>query len=160
MNGEVASRLGLGASVLVTGSGSVSGTTSVTGGTINGSGLTLTGLATFNSTGNTLLSVIANIIYNNIRITDMVCRVGGDEFVVLFTETDAEQTKAVLNKIQKVLFESMQKNGWPVTFSIGAVTYIHAPNDVETILKASDELMYYAKRSGKNQIKFETYSQK
>ena len=112
------------------------------------------------STGNTLLSIVANIIYNNIRVTDIVSRLGGDEFSILCTETGPEQAKAVIYKVQKLLFDAMQKNGWPVTFSIGLVTYINPPNTMEEMIKAADELMYSAKRNGKNQLKFEIYDTK
>jgi len=58
-NGTLTGNMTVGNGTL-TGTGSVSGTTGVTGGTVNGSGLTLTGVTTFNSTGNTLSGTVTS----------------------------------------------------------------------------------------------------
>ncbi len=107
------------------------------------------------STGDYLLRLVANTIKNNIRVTDTVSRVGGDEFAILLPETGTELGEAITHKIQKINLELMQKNGWPVTFSIGVVTFISPPSTVDEILKKSDNLMYSAKKSGKNRINYE-----
>ena len=80
---------------------------------------------------------------------------GGDEFAILLPETGPELAEAITRKIQKINLELMQKNGWPVTFSIGVVTFISPPSTVDEILKRSDNLMYSAKNNGKNTIKYE-----
>lgn len=107
------------------------------------------------STGDNLLRLVANTIKNNIRLTDTVARVGGDEFAILLPETGPELAEAITRKVQKINLEIMQKNGWPVTFSIGVVTFINPPSTVDEILKISDNLMYFAKNNGKNTIKYE-----
>ncbi|MCJ7782316.1 MAG: diguanylate cyclase [Desulfobacterales bacterium] len=107
------------------------------------------------STGDNLLRLVANTIKNNIRLTDTVARVGGDEFSILLPETGPDLAEAITRKVQKINLEIMQKNGWPVTFSIGVVTFINPPSTVDEILKVSDNLMYGAKNNGKNTIKYE-----
>jgi diguanylate cyclase (GGDEF)-like protein len=107
------------------------------------------------STGDNLLRLVADTIKNNIRLTDTVVRMGGDEFAILLPETGPELAEAITRKIQKINLELMQKNGWPVTFSIGVVTFISPPSTVDEILKRSDNLMYSAKNNGKNTIKYE-----
>jgi diguanylate cyclase (GGDEF)-like protein len=107
------------------------------------------------STGDNLLRLVADTIKNNIRLTDTVVRMGGDEFAILLPETGPEAAEAITRKIQKINLELMQKNGWPVTFSIGVVTFISPPSTVDEILKRSDNLMYSAKNNGKNTIKYE-----
>lgn len=107
------------------------------------------------STGDNLLRCVADTIKSNIRMTDTVVRMGGDEFAILLPETGPELAEAITRKIQKINLELMQKNGWPVTFSIGVVTFISPPSTVDEILKRSDNLMYSAKNSGKNRIKYE-----
>jgi len=107
------------------------------------------------STGDNLLRLVAATIKDNIRMTDTVVRMGGDEFAILLPETGPELAEAITRKIQKINLELMQKNGWPVTFSIGVVTFISPPSTVDEILKRSDNLMYSAKNSGKNRIKYE-----
>lgn len=107
------------------------------------------------STGDNLLRLVANTIKSNIRLMDTVARLGGDEFAILLPETGPELAEAITRKVQKINLEIMQKNGWPVTFSIGVVTFIHPPTTVDEILKVSDNLMYTAKNNGKNMIKYE-----
>jgi diguanylate cyclase (GGDEF)-like protein len=101
------------------------------------------------------LRLVAKTIKDNIRLTDTVARVGGDEFAILLPETGPELAEAITRKVQKINLEIMQKNGWPVTFSIGVVTFINPPSTVDEILKISDNLMYFAKNNGKNTIKYE-----
>jgi diguanylate cyclase (GGDEF)-like protein len=107
------------------------------------------------STGDNLLRLVANTIRNNIRLTDTVARLGGDEFAILLPETGPELAEAITRKVQKINLEIMQKNRWPVTFSMGAVTFIRPPTTVDEILKISDNLMYTAKNNGKNAIRHE-----
>ncbi|PIX21451.1 MAG: GGDEF domain-containing protein [Deltaproteobacteria bacterium CG_4_8_14_3_um_filter_45_9] len=107
------------------------------------------------STGDKLLQLVANTIKHNIRLTDTVSRVGGDEFAILLPETGPELAEAITRKVQKMNLEIMQKNGWPVTFSIGVVTFISPPSTVDDLLKISDNLMYVSKNNGKNTIKYE-----
>jgi hypothetical protein len=49
----------------------------------------------------------------------------------------------------------VQEHGWPVTFSIGVVTFMRPPINVNEAIRIADTLMYSAKNSGKNTIKFE-----
>ena len=107
------------------------------------------------STGDNLLRLVAKTIKSNIRLMDTVARLGGDEFAILLPETGPELAEAITRKVQKINLEIMEKNGWPVTFSIGVVTFIHPPTTVDEILKISDNLMYTAKNNGKNMIKHE-----
>jgi diguanylate cyclase (GGDEF)-like protein len=46
----------------------------------------------------------------------------------------------------------MKQCNWPVTFSIGVVTFQHPPESVEEIIGAADKAMYAAKKSGKGQL--------
>ena len=46
----------------------------------------------------------------------------------------------------------MSARNWPVSFSIGAVTYPTTPPGVEEVIKKADMLMYEVKRSGKNRL--------
>ena len=48
----------------------------------------------------------------------------------------------------------MQENSWPVTFSIGAVTFENPPDSVDQLIIAADRQMYNAKKNGKNRIHY------
>ena len=107
------------------------------------------------STGDHLLQVVAYTIKNNIRLTDTVVRMGGDEFAILLPEAGPELAETIIRRVQKINLEMTQENGWPVTFSIGVVTFMTPPSTVDEILKRTDNLMYGAKNTGKNAIKYE-----
>jgi diguanylate cyclase (GGDEF)-like protein len=109
------------------------------------------------SVGDALLRLVASTIRNNIRATDIVARLGGDEFVILLPETGPEPAGVITEKIQKISLDLMRKNEWPVTLSLGVVTFIQPPSTVDEMLKISDGLMYAAKNHGKNTIKYEVF---
>jgi diguanylate cyclase (GGDEF)-like protein len=109
------------------------------------------------STGDALLRSVAHTIRNNIRATDIVGRLGGDEFAILLPEIGPEPAEVITHKVQKVNLDVMQKNEWPVTFSIGVVTFVSPPSTVDEMLKISDGVMYAAKKTNKNAIKYEIF---
>ncbi len=110
------------------------------------------------SAGDNLLCLIANAIENNIRGTDTLARLGGDEFAILLPETGPELARVIAQRIQKVNSDIMRKYEWPVTLSMGVVTFAKGPSAVDDLLKISDALMYAAKKNGKNTIHYEVFS--
>lgn len=104
------------------------------------------------SQGDHLLQSVASTLHANLRDSDIVARMGGDEFAVLLPETAA--VEPVMTKLQEALSLAMQQNQWPVTFSIGVVTFDSAPATVDEIIGAADKLMYLAKADGKNAIRY------
>jgi len=111
------------------------------------------------STGDTLLRLVVETIQKNIRATDTIARLGGDEFAILLPETGTESARVITHKVQNINLDVMQRNGWPVTLSMGVVTFISPPSTVDEMLKISDDLMYRAKNNGKNTIRYQVYSQ-
>lgn len=109
------------------------------------------------SAGDTLLRLIATTVKNNIRTIDIVARLGGDELTILLPETGQESAQGVLRRLRDQLLDAMQKNRWPVTFSMGVVTFIDSYITVDEMIRRADNLMYSAKSSGKNMIKYETF---
>jgi diguanylate cyclase (GGDEF)-like protein len=105
--------------------------------------------------GDRLLTLVANNMQINLRKPEIVARMGGDEFVILLPETGSDAAQEVLGRLRRVLGDLMRENGWEVTFSIGAVTYLHPPSTVDQMVKRADSLMYAAKREGKNLIRQE-----
>ncbi len=109
------------------------------------------------SVGDAVLKQVVKTVIENIRNTDTIARMGGDEFVILFPETEAETAKAALAKVQVQLSRAMEVNKWPVTFSFGMVTFISPPESSDQMIKIADKLMYVAKNSGKNAIEHSVY---
>ena len=111
------------------------------------------------NTGNIVLCTVAETASGNVRATDIVARLGGDEFVLLFPESGEESARTALDKISSLLSVSPEENGWPVTLSIGAVTFRKPPDSVDRMLKKADELMYAAKHDGKRRILHEVHGE-
>ncbi|MFZ3264591.1 MAG: sensor domain-containing diguanylate cyclase [Terriglobales bacterium] len=103
-------------------------------------------------TGDAVLHTVSTTIRKNLRRTDMIARMGGDEFAVLLSEARSDAARFVTEKFNHCLLDAMRQNQWPVTFSIGLVTCSTKPASVEELMKKADELMYQVKRSGKNDI--------
>jgi PleD family two-component response regulator len=53
------------------------------------------------------------------------------------------------------LLEAMEQGHWPVTFSIGVLTFLKPPDTVDAMVAEADMLMYSVKHSGKNAMKYE-----
>ncbi len=108
------------------------------------------------SQGDNLLQSIAKTIKDNTRSIDIVSRVGGDEFVIFFSETNEKNAKEAINKVRERLFTMVKNNNLPVTFSIGVVTCYKSCN-LDELIKEADNLMYSVKKSGKNRIEFKIH---
>lgn len=106
--------------------------------------------------GDKVLSSAAHAIQKNIRTVDVVARFGGDEFAILLPETDSDGAKVIIRRIQENLQNSMQKQEWGVTFSIGVFTCNGKGLTVDDVLTKADSLMYAAKNNGKNTALYET----
>jgi diguanylate cyclase (GGDEF)-like protein len=109
------------------------------------------------TTGDILLRLVARTIWENIRVTDTVARLGGDEFGILMPETGRNVAEVIMQRVQKINLDIMRKHSWPVTLSIGVVTFTRPPSTVDEVLGISDRLMYTAKNNGKDSIKYEVF---
>ena len=103
--------------------------------------------------GSQLLVRVVEVMKQNLRSTDVVARLGGDEFAVLLPETDAGEAQELVEKLRQKLHQEMMASGWPVTFSIGALTCQNPPESVDEMLKIVDGLMYEAKKDGKDTLR-------
>jgi diguanylate cyclase (GGDEF)-like protein len=109
--------------------------------------------------GDNVLKVVVETIRKNIREIDLISRLSGDEFVILLPETNLSQAKVVIERTQKGLLFAMQKNSWPVTFSIGVITFEKVPSTADEMVKVADNLMYEVKKSGKNNIRYDVWQE-
>lgn len=107
--------------------------------------------------GDELLRSVASTFGRRIRTTDLVARLGGDEFALLLPSTGSEASLALLSELLRTLNTETERQAWPVTFSIGAVTFLRPPASVDDLLRRVDELMYRVKREGKAGVKHEVF---
>lgn len=103
--------------------------------------------------GDELLTVVAERLCKSVRASDTVCRMGGDEFVIIVPDvTEVEDVRAIANKILHKLAKPIKLGGNSIiiTPSLGLSL---APDDgtsTEELLKHADIAMYEVKNSGRN----------
>jgi diguanylate cyclase (GGDEF)-like protein len=108
--------------------------------------------------GDEVLRIAAKTLRAGVRRPDTVARLGGDEFALLLPQTDVAGAQTFLPRLREELLAAMRRNGWPVTFSIGALTCPTAPASLAEVVSEADELMYDVKRAGKNAIRYGVYA--
>jgi hypothetical protein len=82
----------------------------------------------------------------------VLARIGGDEFALLLSGCAGADARALLDAMQREFNREMARKKWPITVSIGAMTFVRPLRDVDAMVRYADELMYEAKHGGKNQI--------
>ncbi len=107
--------------------------------------------------GDRLLIEVADSLTESLRATDTVARLGGDEFACLLPETGQKEAKAAFSKASKLLERRMNSSHWPVTFSVGLVTFEAIPDDIKEAIKIADELMYSVKNLEKNNVSYKIW---
>jgi diguanylate cyclase (GGDEF)-like protein/PAS domain S-box-containing protein len=108
-------------------------------------------------TGDKLLQSIAKRLVGCVRTSDTVSRQGGDEFVVLLTESRQwEDAVVVAERILKAVAQShpIDNHDLHVTTSIGVSVYPDDGEDAETLIRNADIAMYQAKEKGRNSYQF------
>ncbi|CCY63158.1 response regulator receiver modulated diguanylate cyclase [Clostridium sp. CAG:967] len=107
------------------------------------------------SCGDYVLKELAYLLVQNFRQTDLIFRYGGEEFVILLTETPLENAFIPLERLRKAVEENRFRykgQDLKVTISGG----ISSNNDIENLwdmFDLADKALYKAKECGRNQIK-------
>ena len=106
------------------------------------------------STGDLVLTNIANTIKNNMRKNDLIGRWGGEEFLGIFEIKHDYEATIMAEKFRKIIESTEINHGddiLHVTVSVG-VTVVNIDDNLESIVERADQLMYQAKQSGKNKV--------
>lgn len=104
-------------------------------------------------TGDQLLKKICAFLQNRLRKSDIIGRYGGDEFLLIFPNTQGNVAKSILDGLREQFasLTNVKTNTFKVTFSAGVAS---APPSfsAEILIQKSDEALYAAKRQGRNNV--------
>ena len=101
--------------------------------------------------GDLYLKKLAKVLTRNVRSSDTVARIGGDEFVVLLDGLNRlDETNTVVKKLKDAIEKQVDEEYHTVTAAIGVSTFPADGDSPEMLFKAADRAMYNAKNATKN----------
>jgi diguanylate cyclase (GGDEF)-like protein len=106
--------------------------------------------------GDTFLKSVAALLRGCIRESDIACRYGGEEFVLVLSGASLDGAMKKAERIRKAVMELdltvREKPLGRVSTSIGVAVYPEHGIAMETLLRAADEALYEAKENGRNRV--------
>ncbi len=102
-------------------------------------------------TGDDILIELSDLVSNQIRLSDLLARWGGEEFMIILPETDSTQAAILAEKLRAMIDERFFGVSIHVTCSFG-VTQLHKDDDEHTLFKRVDVALYSAKERGRNRV--------
>lgn len=95
--------------------------------------------------GDEVLKKCAKVFRNSVRTMDIVCRYGGEEFVIILPQTDKAGAQIIAERLRK-----QAELFLPTTVSVGIATLPQDAQSIEDLVQRADDALYQAKKSGKN----------
>ncbi|OYV39584.1 MAG: hypothetical protein B7Z80_06860 [Rhodospirillales bacterium 20-64-7] len=108
------------------------------------------------SVGDAVLVRIAQLLLGGARQSDIVARIGGEEFLIAFLDSDLAAAQRACDRLRLAIAQydwAELRPGLAVTLSIGLTCGSRA-GDAEDAMAQADALLYRAKQSGRNQVQF------
>ncbi|MGL5255102.1 MAG: GGDEF domain-containing protein [Brevinema sp.] len=102
--------------------------------------------------GDEVLCHLADIMRENTRKTDVLARIGGEEFAIIFPDTPLSLALKVLQRITKKIFNYTHPDGIKTTLSAGILEATPEYKTQDEVFTAADKLLYQAKNNGRNCI--------
>lgn len=101
--------------------------------------------------GDKVLQQLASLINTHTRKSDIFGRWGGEEFLLILPETNAEDMMTILEKIRLLVAKSDMLDIDDFTISIGTTLYV-LEDSIDSLIKRADDALYEAKNSGRNKV--------
>jgi len=107
--------------------------------------------------GDIVLKEIAEILRKSIRTTDVICRIGGEEFAILCRRSGRDETKAIAEKIRKTLEDAViETSSYSLkltsSFGIATIPDEFTPINKDVFMKNADVALYNSKKKGRNKV--------
>lgn len=109
--------------------------------------------------GDVVLKEFANRLRRSFRGVDLVCRYGGEEFVVLMPDTNQSQAQRIADRVRRSVanmpFDLGNGTSVDITVSLGVAINLQGRDAPDALLKRADTALYRAKNQGRNQVVFD-----
>lgn len=102
--------------------------------------------------GDRVLQNLARLMANGSRPSDLLCRTGGEEFLMLLPDADLETARQVAERVRRSMAETHHGECSTITLSAGVAHWPETAEHVEEVLKRADEALYQAKNEGRNRV--------
>ena len=98
------------------------------------------------------------LLKQRLRKYDVLCRYGGEEFLIALPHTSAEQSFAIIDRIRQDFAQIRHpyQDTYFCTSASGGIAAFPAIQSGDALIKAADDALYKAKRSGRNRIEYAT----
>jgi diguanylate cyclase (GGDEF)-like protein len=101
--------------------------------------------------GDSLLKETARIVQGELRLSDLLGRWGGDEFLIIAPNTDSLQAAELAGRLRMAIASSRpDRGGYTASFGVAE---LRPPESVVSLLKRADEALYKAKQGGKDRVR-------
>ena len=105
--------------------------------------------------GDAVLTGVADVLLKACREEEDVCRIGGEEFIVICANTSADEAGRAAERLREAIEETpipWADHAHKVTMSLGVACRTEDMTDFEGLIKAADESVFVAKKSGRNRV--------
>ncbi|WP_169828905.1 sensor domain-containing diguanylate cyclase [Marinobacterium jannaschii] len=106
-------------------------------------------------TGDDVLQLLADVLQQGCRSSDLVCRYGGEEFIVAMPATTTEDARRKAEQLRHQYCQAafaLLPEGWHSTFSVGIASYPQHGENFEQVVKSADRALYRAKAEGRDRV--------
>ena len=107
--------------------------------------------------GDEVLKVVAKNLEKKLRRADIVCRYGGEEFVIILPEINCNHASIVAEKLRSSIdafrYKDNNNHEHHITISIGVACFPDHGPDIEGIMESADQALYEAKKCGRNLVR-------
>lgn len=102
--------------------------------------------------GDQVLQKVAETVKRTVRASDLACRWGGEEFIIISPNTTLEKMRLVAEKVRQAVQVALADNMPPVTISLGVASASGMAIDQTNLLVEADSALYWAKHNGRNRV--------
>lgn len=102
--------------------------------------------------GDQVLQRLAKLMQSGSRVGDVLCRGGGEEFLILLPGIAPEVAEQIAERLRRQVAQMLIEPVGCITISLGVAHCGRQGDEVEEALKTADEMLYKAKRAGRNRV--------